>query len=77
METTTDHGTGKRLLIADFFFVVGDFIILFLMLKFWFWLFSNRVILIILILLTLSGFSYQIPRRWGQIEHDWRLYKTK
>lgn len=53
-----------RLFIIEIVFLLLDFVIAYLMLRLWFWLFVNKTILTILVVLTLFALAKQV---WGKI----------
>lgn len=56
----------KKLLVLDITFVGIDFIITYVMFRLWFWLFDNKIILIILIVITLFGLIKQL---WKAVDN--------
>jgi len=65
-----------KLLFVDVIFLILDFFIAFLMFKLWHWLFVNKTILTILIIITLFGLIKQTWKAMEDIESHWKLYKS-
>ena len=65
----------KKLLWVDIIFLILDFVITYFLIKLWYWLFDNKIIITILIILTLLGLMSQIWRAIGNLQENWERYK--
>lgn len=75
-EQIINSNKAKKLLFVDIVFSILDFIIAFSMFKLWFWLFSNKIILTTLIIITLLGLIRQIWKTIDNLRIHWQLYKN-
>lgn len=66
----------KKLLVVDAIFICIDFIVTYLMFKLWFWLFDNKIILIILTGVTVLSLIRQLWKAFDSVSEHLRLLKT-
>ena len=61
-----------KLILVDVVFIILDLVITWLMFKLWFWLFTNKIILTILLTLTLLGLAKQVWKSVGNLFEHWQ-----
>lgn len=75
-EHIINRNKAKKLLFVDIIFSILDFVIVFFLFRLWFWLFSNKIILTILIIITLLGLLRQVWKTIGNLGEHWQLFKN-
>lgn len=76
IENGDSKGGTKSLLFIDFFFIIVDLVIAYLMVRLWLWLFVNRVVILILVVITTLALIKQLWKGVDNICAHWKELKN-